>query len=277
MSTVFLRVDGEPVEGQGAALATDRGLGYGDGVFRTMRLRAGAIPARALHRAKLVADAGRIGLAIGSEALDRLERDLGDLVAVCSEATVRITVTAGSGPRGYRRSPSTAARILLRAESTDDLPTLAGESVAVRLCDLRLSFQPRLAGVKHLNRLEQVLARAEWDDPATAEGLMLDVEDTLVCGTMSNLFIVEGERLSTPLIDRCGVAGVQRHRILEWARRNGVEAVEQRLSAERLHGEVSVLVSNSVLGVRWVSHVDQRALAGKPTMFDALTEWVDRA
>ena len=134
MSTVFLRVDGEPVEGQGAALATDRGLGYGDGVFRTMRLRAGAIPAWALHRAKLVADAGRIGLAIGSEALDRLERDLGDLVAVCSEATVRITVTAGSGPRGYRRSPSTAARILLRAESTDDLPTLAGESVAVRLC-----------------------------------------------------------------------------------------------------------------------------------------------
>ena len=88
------------------------------------------------------------------------------------------------------------------------------EGVRVRLGELRLGENPALAGLKHLNRLEQVLARLEWSDPGIAEALLFSSSGALVSGSMSNVFLVHGGRLATPRLDRCGVAGVMREVVL---------------------------------------------------------------
>jgi aminodeoxychorismate lyase apoprotein (EC 4.1.3.38) len=86
--------------------------------------------------------------------------------------------------------------------------------VKVRVCQLRLSRQPALAGIKHLNRLENVLARSEWQDPDIMEGLLLDDTGCVIGGTMTNLLAVRGRRLFTPDLSTSGIAGVTRERIL---------------------------------------------------------------
>jgi 4-amino-4-deoxychorismate lyase len=117
------------------------------------------------------------------------------------------------------------------------------------LCRTRLSFQPRLAGVKHLNRLENVLARSEWSDPSIPEGLVADEEGSIVGGVMTNLFIVERGRLVTPELSRCGVAGVTRQRVIEAARKAGLSCSEEPVTLARLLDAEEAALVNSVIGV----------------------------
>jgi 4-amino-4-deoxychorismate lyase len=252
---LFLRVDGVDFDPAGASVpAADRGFNYGDGVFRTVRLAAGHVPAWPRHARKLAADLARLGL--GEPDLPAIERDLADLGARYPDCIARITVTAGLSARGYLRSRGTALTTMVRATALPGWPLdreTAG--IALHLCKLRLAHQPALAGVKHLNRLEQVLARAEWaeeGDGGAAEGLTLDAAGHAICGTMSNLFIVEDGRLATPDLSGCGVEGVQRGRILDWAWANSLNATVEALPLARLHAADSLVVCNSVIGAWWV-------------------------
>ena len=276
MPAPFIRIDGEAAEGLAASLATDRGFALGDGVFRTMRVTDGRIVAWRLHREKLLSDASRIGLEASPSAIERLEKDLADLASIHPHAIARVTLTAGGGPRGYARVAAGSLRLVLRGDAlVADAPD-PGLPATVRICALRLALQPRLAGIKHLNRLEQVLARAEWDDPGIDEGLMLDAQGSLVCGTMSNLFLQREGRWITPKLDRCGVSGVQRQRILEWAKACGVSIEETRIPGAWLHEPMGLLISNSVIGVRWVGSVDGRATTGRPAVYEPIREWLER-
>ena len=120
-------------------------------------------------------------------------------------------------------------------------------------------MNPRLAGLKTLNRLESVVARAEWSDARIWEGLMRDVDENIVCGTMSNLFLRRGSSLMTPVLDRCGVAGVMRRWILETARELHLNAVERRIRWRDLSEAEEVFMSNAVVGLRSVELIEQRA------------------
>jgi 4-amino-4-deoxychorismate lyase len=118
------------------------------------------------------------------------------------------------------------------------------DGVRLRLCRLRLAEQPALAGMKHLNRLEQVLARSEWDDPAIADGVLLDASGRVVSTTMANLFAVIGGRLVTPSLERCGVAGVARAEVLAVR-----EADVRDLSPGELLHASELFLSSSVRGI----------------------------
>ena len=133
-----------------------------------------------------------------------------------------------------------------------------------QLCRTRLGVQPALAGIKHLNRLEHVLARSEWNDPDIAEGLMCDSDGNVVCGTMSNLFLVEGGILTTPSVARCGVAGVQRSRVLERAQAEKVGTRESDISVERLLSADELFVVNSVIGVWQIARLDRKTWGAAP-------------
>ena len=126
---------------------------------------------------------------------------------------VKLVVTRGTGPRGYRppREPTVTRVVMASALRATSAP---GEGIVVRVCETRLARNARLAGIKHLNRLEQVLACAEWDDAEIAEGLMLATDDRLIGATAANIFLVRHGRLHTPEIRDCGVAGVMRHQVL---------------------------------------------------------------
>jgi len=227
---------------------TDRGFAYGDGVFRTLPVRQGRPQCWERHYRKLAHDCAALALACPGEGL--LAAEVARAARGHGDCVIKIIVTRGSGERGYAPPPSpTPTRVVMASA----LPRYPGEfaraGVRLHLCRTRVAAQARLAGVKHLNRLENVLARAEWDEPGVAEGLMLDDEGNAIGGTMTNLFIVEGEDLATPELSRCGVAGVTRERVLAAAARHGVACRVEPLKLERVLASREVLLVNSVIGI----------------------------
>lgn len=228
--------------------ADDRGLAYGDGVFRTLRVREGKVLHWPRQYAKLAHDCAT--LAIKPPAMGVLEAELATACADAGDAAVKVIVTRGGGPRGYAYAAVQATtRVVLTAPIPAELRERGRAGVSVRLCRLRLAAQPALAGVKHLNRLENVLARAEWDDLRIAEGLLTNAEGDVICGTMTNVFAVMGGELRTPALDQCGVAGVTRDRVMAAAAASGVGCAVGRLQFPDLLAADEVFLTNSLIGV----------------------------
>jgi 4-amino-4-deoxychorismate lyase len=247
-------VDGRP----GKPLsALDRGLAYGDGVFRTLRAEQGRVRHWSRHYAKLRCDCERIGIACPSER--DLRADVDRALARSADCVVKVIVTRGVGARGYGGFDAGSPT---RVVTTSPLPPArAGNDehgVCARWCTLRLAHQPALAGVKHLNRLENVLARREWRQDEVAEGLLCDVQDQVIGGTMTNVFVLERGRLVTPQLDFCGVEGVQRERLLTIAPALGIDCSIEPLSRARLLAAEQVYLLNSVIGIWWLSALGER-------------------
>jgi 4-amino-4-deoxychorismate lyase len=223
--------------------ALDRGLMFGDGVFRTLACQAGAPCLWRWQIARLCADARQLGLAMPDEAL--LLAEVAQVAQAWPRAVVKIILTRGQGPRGYAISAeSHPTRIVSAAPWAGYPPQWGCDGVNLTLCQLRLARQPRLAGVKHLNRLENVLARSEWSDPQIQEGLLLDSQGEVIEGTMSNLFVLRNGRLETPILDQCGVAGALRSWIIDQT-----EVSMVRLTLEQLLAADEVFVCNSLAGI----------------------------
>lgn len=235
----------------------DRGLAYGDGVFRTLAMRNGIAELWPYHYAKLAADCRALGIPPPPQA--DLQRDLAQVAAHARDCAVRIAVTRGSGGRGYALPSVVKPR---RMVTVSPLPQYPGspevQGVRLRYCDTRLALQPRLAGIKHLNRLENVLARAEWSDTAIAEGLLLDTTDNVIEGTRCNLFLVEGQGLATPDLSQCGVAGVTRDLVIDAARKNDMHCEITVVSRARLEAAQEIFLVNSLIGVWPVAALGRR-------------------
>jgi len=221
----------------------DRGLAYGDGLFETIRFIAGRAPLWPRHMQRLRESCVRLQLPAPDESL--LAREAAEVLRGMDDAVVRITLTRGLGERGYAMPAAPQpTRIVAAFAAPAWVPEIYRDGVRLHLCQLRLAEQPRLAGIKHLNRLEQVLARAEWDDPAIADGVLLDGAVRVIGATMANLFAVIGGVLVTPALERCGVAGVARAEVL------GLREVQVRELAlgELLHAS-ELFLSSSVRGI----------------------------
>lgn len=248
--------------------ALDRGLGYGDGLFETVRLVGGRAPLWPHHMRRLALGCERLGLPMPDAG--QLAREVGLVLPDAAQAVVRITVTRGVGARGYAPMPSpSTTRIVAAFEMPTLDPLGARDGVRVRLCDVRLAEQPRLAGIKHLNRLEQVLARAEWSDPAIAEGLLLDAAGRVVSATMANLFALIDGRLVTPSLARCGVAGVARAEVL--ALRPDAQVVD--IPWAELAKASEVFLTSSVRGILPVQAVGDTVLAPGPVTRALQQHW----
>lgn len=247
-------INGEPAR---CVDFSDRGLHYGDGVFTTLAVRQGLPLLLDRHLARLQADAGRLGLPFPGRQV--LADEIRQLCAASTDAVLKLILTRGTGGRGYRcPENTTGTRILSVHPKPDYPPDLAVAGVRARLCGLRLGINPRLAGVKHLNRLEQIMARAEWADDSIREGLLLDYEGFLVEGVMSNVFLLRQGRLRTPLLDRCGVAGVMRGWVLELAQDLGLVAEEARILPSELDDAEELFLTNSVIGIWPVCELEGR-------------------
>jgi 4-amino-4-deoxychorismate lyase len=138
------------------------------------------------------------------------------------------------------------------------------DGVKVRTLSARLGENPLLAGLKHCNRLEQVVARAEWADSDISEGILFSSSGNLVSGTMSNVFIVQDSRLLTPRVDLCGVAGVMRRVVMSEAQRAGIPTREYVLRADDLRRADEVFLTNARIGIWPVRSLDGRVLTPGP-------------
>ena len=252
----------------------DRALHYGDGVFETIAIRNGEARLWSMHVDRLQAGCARLGIAV--PAADELQQELVQALLATdidsSYALVKIIVSAGSAGRGYRRPDKTRTDLFTGVfESVHPADNLVREGVVTRLCETIVAAQPALAGIKSLNRLEQVLARNEWQDPTVFEGLMCDSDGQLICGTMSNVFLIHDNTVSTPILDRCGVAGVMRRHVMEVLSANGIAVRECALAWDKLLSANEVFLTNSQFGLVPVRACDAHEWTVGPVTRKVLT------
>ncbi len=251
-------VDGEP---HAQIPVFDRGFRFGDGLFETIAVVRGRPLLWDRHLARLAHGAERLGIAMPPLSLWRAEAErLCRAAARSGDAVLRLVLTRGAGGRGYAPPPDGGARPtrVLWIEPWSGYPShYAREGIAVRYCTVRLSRQPRLAGLKHLNRLEQVLGRAELP-PDCPEGLMCDDRDQVIEGTMSNLFAVCDGVLRTPALSECGVEGVMRAEVLARAAGFGLRVVCAPLTRAELARAEEIFLTNSLIGLWPVRRVEDQ-------------------
>lgn len=253
---VVALVNGAPPK---ASLLLSRALHYGDGVFRTLLRFEGRWLDFDRHYVKLVHDCRLLGL--DPPHVGQLEAELDSLGGGRAAPVVGKIILARSGAgRGYAPTSRQCERILLRYPAPRYPLSCWTEGVAVIISPVQLGAQPLLAGAKHLNRLESMLAARGWP-VGVQEALMCDSEGALVCGTRSNLFWMHEGRLHTPKLARCGVAGMMRAKVLDAARAHGLvcELVEQPPSV--LLSASEVFLSNSLIGLWPVRRINDHALA----------------
>lgn len=228
----------------------DRGLHYGDGLFETIAVINEQPLCWDKHLQRLLSGCARLKFDFNDAEL--LESEVISICKNIDRAVLKITLTAGIGGRGYKRSSTELKPTRLLAthpwpEYPDNYST---QGIQACLCSSRLGHNPGLAGIKHLNRLEQVLARTEWDDANTMEGLMLDIDDNVIEGTMSNLFLVyPDKKLITADVSLCGIQGIVRQYILDNCADISYTSDVKRLSLDDVYSASEMFFCNSVAGI----------------------------
>lgn len=278
---------GEPIEGAPLRVLIDgceaslvpiwdRGLAYGDGLFETLLIRDGGPCQWARHLARLAIGCDR--LQIPTPAVPLLESDVRSMVRGGVDGVLKILITRGTGGRGYRPPSTSHPRRALLLYPIPDYPAAWGQDgVAIRYCRTRATQNRSLAGIKHLNRLDSVLARAEWDDPEIAEGLMLREDGHVVGGTLSNLLLWTGDSLLTPSVELAGIAGTVRALTLELAAGQGIDCQERDLLPQDLTQAAGLFLTNSLIGCWPVRHLDGRDYAIGSLPWDLMSAVVEAA
>jgi len=231
----------------------DRGLLYGDGLFETVLMINGIAPLWKWHVERLRLGCQRLKLP--TPDIHGLEKEIAFVCESLARAVVRITLTRGVSERGYALPHETHPTRLVSSQIAPVWPAeWYRDGIRVRWCQTRLGLNLALAGIKHLNRLEQVLARAEWDDPNIPEGLMCDSLGQVISATAMNLFFVRDGRLFTPKLDQSGVAGVARAAVMEEL----PQCEASRFSPEELLQSDEIFLTNSIRGIVPVRQIDEQ-------------------
>ena len=253
----------------------DRGLAYGDGVFRTMVVHQGQPECWPQHYQKLVADCAAIKIVCPSAEL--LISDIQQLfseeeITANLASVIKIIITRGEGERGYAPPAITnPLRVLIKTDMCTYPKSHFTEGVHLHVCKTTLAAQPLLAGVKHLNRLENVLARMEWTDPNITDGIMLDAHQHVIECTSANIFIRHGDSLTTPNLEQCGVAGITRQRILNLVHLIGLNVKVDSFQLDRLIAADEVFISNSLYGAFQVKSVQKKTWSSTSLAADIRT------
>lgn len=244
---------------------SDRGLAYGHGLFETIRLNEGSPVLWEQHMERLKKGCERLAIDVPAQLASSLMMDISQLCGLEKEGVIKITITAGSGGRGYAAPEVTNTQRIVSLFSLPVYPSDRSEGVKVISCHYQLPLNPRMAGMKHLNRLDQVLARAEWQDATIAEGIVCDLNGKVVEGTMSNVFAVKEGVLLTPELSQAGVQGIMRDFVLESAAAMGLESREVSLGVDEFKDADELFLTNSVIGLWPITQWDDLCFDKGPT------------
>ena len=237
--------------------ADDRGLNYGDGVFETLRIHAGRTVWWDAHWQRLARGAAVLGIAVPEP--EAVRAACAPLLAQPSDGVLKLLLTRGAGGRGYAPPESTQPMLLVSRHALPlPWPAAGGR---VRWASLRLGIQPALAGIKHCNRLEQILARRECSGPDIHEAVLCDALGAPTSACAGNLFVLRDGAWLTPLIDRAGVAGICR----QWLLTQGM-AREQRLRVADVEQADAIFLCNAVRGILPVRALGARQFAPRPEL-----------
>jgi len=240
--------NGEPITN---VSIDDRAFHYGDGLFETIAIRDSEPRLWQYHMERLALGCERLSLQVPD--VDGLQVELQAAIKEHAprngDCVAKIILSSGTGPRGYGREPGIPGVVLIGLFDHARIPRQAYlEGVDTMVCDTALAAGSAVAGLKTLNRLEQVLGRNECLAAGAFEGLMVDAGRRLICGTMSNVFIVSDKSIITPSLDNCGVAGVMRRLLLHALAERGAAVTVTDVSIDELSGSDEVFLTNSQFG-----------------------------
>jgi 4-amino-4-deoxychorismate lyase len=226
----------------------DRGFQYGDGLFETIAVIKGRPIFFEQHLQRLTAGCSKLN--IPKPDLNLLADEVYFVCNHAKQAVLKIIITRGAGGRGYRQPDVVEPTRVISLYPFPDYPAAYAElGIKLRFCDTRLGLNPALAGIKHLNRLEQIMARTEWDDPGIQEGIMLDINNHVIEGTMTNLFYAKGNEIFTASLNAAGVAGVTRAIIKNLIAEHDLSLIEHEFDREALLSADEIFVCNSIIGI----------------------------
>jgi 4-amino-4-deoxychorismate lyase len=248
----------------------DRGLAYGDGLFETMAVKAGDPLLFTEHMARLLHGCRILGIAGPDIGHCRNE-----VMQLCAGRTgvLKLILTRGSGGRGYATQTGIQPNRLLLFSNWHSWPReFYTQGIRIGISNTRIPEQPQLAGIKHLNRLENVLAAREVDGNTMQEGIMLDYSDRIIECTRSNIFFVKDGELHTPALDRCGVNGVMRNYILKRALEHGIKVNIRDIFLDEARQMKEAFVCNSLIGIWPVAALGDK-ISYQPVMCATVQGW----
>ncbi len=236
----------------------DRGLQYGDGLFETIAVEDEKLLCWNEHLERLQIGCSKLKIPIPNQ--DTLSEEAQRLTSSVERGIIKIIVTRGQGGRGYALPVNIdSTRILSLYPWPEYSFGNPCDGIKVRVCNYRYAHNSVLAGIKHLNRIEQVLARSEWADRSIAEGIVLDNEENVIEGTMSNVFYIKGETLYTPELSACGVEGIIRQKVITLATELHLEVCINQISLKSLMDADEAFMCNSIIGVWPIKILDEKS------------------
>jgi 4-amino-4-deoxychorismate lyase len=235
----------------------DRGLQYGDGLFETIAVGDSLLLCWDEHLNRLEQGCKRLNIPFPDRQI--LKEETTSLTKNINRGVIKVIVTRGQGGRGYAQPTKPESNRVISLYPWPEHPNEnSNNGIKVRICDYRYAHNSTLAGIKHLNRLEQVLARSEWNDDSYAEGIVLDQEGNIIEGTMSNLFYLSDNILYTPDLSSSGVEGIIRNKIIELAPDLKIDVVVNKISLESLMNADEVFMCNSIIGIWPVKSINEK-------------------
>lgn len=240
---------------QASVSPRNRGLLYGQNVFETIAVADGVALLLDEHIARLTAAAASLHIPLNVGAIRGEIERLSDSK---KRAVIRAMVSMGEGGRGYQNPNSPeSVRIVSLHDYPDHPKNYWQQGIHLGLAEIRLGLQPALAGIKHGNRLEQIIAREQWQEE-WQEALVLDQNDQVIEATQANIFALKNKQLSTPPLDQAGVAGIMRDYVLAAANKVGVDSQIVSLSVSDIEAADALFVTNSVIGLWPVKQFKKR-------------------
>ena len=236
--------------------AHDRGLHYGDGLFETITVENMQLLCWDEHLKRLERGCIKLNIAVPDKNL--LKNEVSALINTESQGVIKIIISRGQGGRGYKILENIApTRIISLYPWPNHYDENSTSGVKTRICKYRYAKNPFLAGIKHLNRLEHILARSEWNDHSIAEGIVMDSEYYVIEGIMSNIFCIIGKTLYTPDLSACGIEGIVRGKIIELASNLKFNVEIKKISLGFLMNAEEIFMCNSIIGVWPVNIIDE--------------------
>ncbi|MBU2892594.1 aminodeoxychorismate lyase [Colwellia sp. D2M02] len=240
---------------------TDRGLAYGDGIFTTAKIVAGQVLLLSEHIERLIL--GCKHLNISSPIKTELEHELVSAASGFSSGVLKVIISAGSGGRGYSRQGLIAGStqfIVMVFDFPSHYPQQAQEGLSLGISQQQISISPMLGGIKHLNRLEQVLLRTELDQRVEDDLVVLNTLSEVVEATSANLFYWLDNKLHTPALGYSGVNGLIRQTLLK----HNTDVVIKKTSLDDLKKAEAMFICNCVMGIMPINQFNNRALPLNP-------------
>jgi len=235
----------------------DRALHYGDGLFETIAIQNRKILCFDEHLNRLEKGCEKIKIPITDKTI--IKNEVSSLIDSNDRAVVKIIISRGQGGRGYKIpediEPTRIISLFPWPNYSDEFST---SGIKTKLCNYRYTNNPVLAGIKHLNRLEQVLARAEWNDKTIFEGIVMDSDNYVIEGTMSNIFCILDKTLYTPDLSLCGIEGIVREKIINLADKLGFKIEIKKITLDFLLNAEEIFMCNSLIGIWPVNSIDKK-------------------